>query len=220
MFYLYKITCTVNQKVYIGQTVQPDKRWYQHRHQAANPTQVIAYAIKKHGAENFIFEIIAVCKMQEDANYLEEYLINQYDCLAKNGKGYNISLGGMVAPKTEEWKAHMSKVMTGKSGTYGHLGKNHSEVSKQKISEALTGLPAWNKGLPTEKQPLYGKHLTDEHKAKVGLANRKGRLSDDTVRAIREDYKTLTSKQIAEKYSISVSMASDVAIRQTYKHIQ
>ena len=106
---LYKIINLINGKIYIGQTVQPEKRWYQHRRDAANPKYPIHFAINKYGAHNFEFEVIASCKSQDDANCMEEELIKQYDSLVKNGKGYNISLGGMVAQKSDEWKQALEK---------------------------------------------------------------------------------------------------------------
>jgi len=104
---LYRITNTINRKIYIGQTVQPDKRWNQHRNDAANPKVPFHYAIKKYGAHNFEFEVIASCKNWEDANYIETELVKQYDSFIANGKGYNATHGGMNAPKSEEWKQAM-----------------------------------------------------------------------------------------------------------------
>lgn len=76
MHYLYKITNLINNKIYIGQTKRPNKRWYDHRYKSA-PTKIIHYAINKYGAHNFTFEIIAISKTQEDANDAEIELIEQ-----------------------------------------------------------------------------------------------------------------------------------------------
>ncbi len=94
MHYLYKITNLINNKLYIGQTIQPTKRWYDHRNAAARPVQIISRAIHKYGAHNFIFEVIATSKTQEDANLIEILLIQQYESHISTGKGYNTSLGG------------------------------------------------------------------------------------------------------------------------------
>jgi group I intron endonuclease len=102
IIYLYRVTCAINQKVYIGQTVDPNSRWRGHRRDAADPKVPFHYAIKKHGANNFQFDIIASCKGQDNANDLETTLVAQYDSFITNGKGYNATHGGMNAPKTEE----------------------------------------------------------------------------------------------------------------------
>lgn len=106
--YLYCITNIVNNKIYIGQSIDTVRRWYEHKRSANkdNPVMLISQSIKKHGAINFEFKVIAACKTYENANYLEEQLIIQYNSLAKNN-GYNLSLGGMNAPKSEAWKQIM-----------------------------------------------------------------------------------------------------------------
>jgi len=106
LHYLYKITNQINGKIYIGQSINTQKRWAGHKNQAKqpNPNQLISMAIKKYGTDAFEFEVIATCKSYEDANWTEEELIRQYSSLAKDDKGYNLSLGGETAPKSEEWK--------------------------------------------------------------------------------------------------------------------
>ena len=42
-----------------------------------------------------------------------------------------------------------------------------SEETKLKISLSKKGCKSWNKGLPTEKQPWFGKKLSKEHKEKL-----------------------------------------------------
>lgn len=97
--YLYKITCLINGKIYIGQTVQPSKRWHQHRWAAANPKQVIAFAIKKYGAHNFKFETLACSRTKENSDYCETLLIEQYN---SRNKGYNIQIGGIKNTPCQE----------------------------------------------------------------------------------------------------------------------
>ena len=47
--YIYRITCLVNNKNYIGQTINPPLRWNGHRRDSANPKVPIQFAIKKYG---------------------------------------------------------------------------------------------------------------------------------------------------------------------------
>ncbi len=89
IIYLYRITCNINNKNYIGQTVDPTSRWRGHRRDSANPTVPIQFALNKYGTHNFEFEIIATCKGQDNANELETALVIQYDSFVNNGKGYN-----------------------------------------------------------------------------------------------------------------------------------
>jgi group I intron endonuclease len=161
LHYIYKITNKINQKIYIGQTINPSKRWAGHINQAKqdNPNQIISIAIKKYGQDNFSFEVIASCRSYEDANWAEEELIRQYDCLAFGGKGYNLSLGGEVAPKTDEWKQKVSQTL---------MGHPVSKETAQKISLANMGHIPWNKGL-TGVTVAWNKGIpqTEEVKRKI-----------------------------------------------------
>jgi group I intron endonuclease len=106
---LYRIVNLINGKVYIGQAADVSKRWHDHRRAVRlnRPTQIIHHAMIKHGLDNFVFEVIACCKTQDDANHIETELVKQYNTYAPNGYGYNATFGGMNAPKTEAWRQQM-----------------------------------------------------------------------------------------------------------------
>jgi hypothetical protein len=77
---IYKITNTLNQKVYIGQAVNIAERWKQHIKRAlgAEPlTQNKLYpAMQKDGVWNFTFEIVEVCdksKLNEREQYWQQF---------------------------------------------------------------------------------------------------------------------------------------------------
>lgn len=77
---IYKITNTLNQKVYIGQAVNIAERWKQHIKRAlgAEPlTQNKLYpAMQKDGVWNFTFEIVEVCdksKLSEREQYWQKF---------------------------------------------------------------------------------------------------------------------------------------------------
>jgi group I intron endonuclease len=68
IYYIYKITNLVNNKIYIGQTNNPKRRWIQHKSFAKyNPNhQLISRAINKYGFQSFNFDIIACAKNIEN----------------------------------------------------------------------------------------------------------------------------------------------------------
>ena len=79
--YIYKITNTVNGKVYIGQTIQsnPKMRWYAHLADARRGKKSYLYdSIRKYGQESFSWEIIDIAVSLEDLNDKEEYWLNFY----------------------------------------------------------------------------------------------------------------------------------------------
>ncbi|CAH9015350.1 putative GIY-YIG nuclease superfamily protein [Vibrio phage 424E50-1] len=90
MKWLYKITNTLSGKKYIGVTVDPERRWRQHKNKNTN-CSVLKSAMNKYGNANFSFELIFY---GEDTyvDQLEVEFIKEYETLAPNG--YNITLGG------------------------------------------------------------------------------------------------------------------------------
>lgn len=108
--YIYKITCMINSKIYIGQTRQSfEKRMVQHLSQAnTNKTNSPLHsAIRKYGWKNFKKEIIKeiYCDTKDELiselNDCEIYYIKKFDSLVKHN-GYNISKGGNIANYMEK----------------------------------------------------------------------------------------------------------------------
>lgn len=86
---IYKITNQVNQKVYVGQSNDIERRWFEHKRPCnlINPTKKIYIAFNEFGIENFSFEVIEECE-EEKLNEREWYWIKYYDSL---NNGYNMS---------------------------------------------------------------------------------------------------------------------------------
>lgn len=98
--FIYKITCLVNGKVYIGQTTRSvRKRWRCHvdepRYKSANRLNPIDSAIMKYGEDSFHVETLEKV-LEEYLGIREQYWIRYYDCCTLDGydKGYNASRGG------------------------------------------------------------------------------------------------------------------------------
>lgn len=92
MGYIYKITNTINGKVYIGKTERSiEQRWQEHLKFAStelNEQRPLYNAIRKYGVNNFIIEVVEETK---DVNEREQYWINYYNSYKE---GYNATLGG------------------------------------------------------------------------------------------------------------------------------
>ena len=123
---IYKITNKINDKKYIGQTVNYEERIRHHKQVPFRPNskekhKPLYKAIKKYGLDNFSFEIIDYADNMEELNEKEIYWINFYDSRVDNGGGYNLDLGGKNGLK--------------------------SEFTKNKIREAQLGDKCWNYGM-------------------------------------------------------------------------
>ena len=91
MSYIYSFTNLINNKKYIGSTINsPSKRYSQHLYNVRYDTDKSQYplycAIRKYGEENFKFEILAElnCSEQELREIEHNYII-EYNTIAPNG---------------------------------------------------------------------------------------------------------------------------------------
>lgn len=89
---IYKITNTINGKVYIGKTLETmEKRWKEHQKDSLRFTDRPLYrAMNKYGIEKFIIEVVEEPEVellsQRECYWIEHY--NSYHF------GYNATLGG------------------------------------------------------------------------------------------------------------------------------
>jgi len=169
---VYKITNSVNNKLYFGVTQQSlIKRWQQHKCNSNKKSYHLYNAIKKYGFEKFTIEVVFNCKTKEEMFSKEKELIYKYKT-NDNNFGYNNSLGGESSrygcKLTEEQKAKISLYQKNRNRTphseetkikIGLANKKNkiSEQHKRKISEKLKGRTPWNKGI---KQTDYVKKRT------------------------------------------------------------
>lgn len=117
--YIYKITNKINNKIYIGQTVNtPEKRWKRHIQDSKYLDTHFARAIKKYGSDNFIVEAIDTASTKEELNQKEIYWINYYNSAKE---GYNSTDGGDEA------------------NTYKYRTEEEMEQTKEKIRQTKLG---------------------------------------------------------------------------------
>jgi group I intron endonuclease len=133
MYYLYRITNQVNGKFYIGQSIDPEKRWKKHLaySKQENKPQYIHRAMAKYGVACFILEVIATCRTPEDADAVEIELVEQYDSRNPE-KGYNLCRGGEGG-----WLGKKHSEESKEKNRQAHLGKIASEETKQKQSSSM-----------------------------------------------------------------------------------
>lgn len=166
IYMIYKHTCIVTNKSYIGQTKNLDKRNKEHS-RLSSACVALRNAVKKYGWKNFTTEILAETLTLDQANELEERLIAEHNTLAP--RGYNLQAGGKnhtVAecvrlkisnkkkgiPRTEEAKQRMR----GPRGPQPNMrkSKNLTVEQRRKLSERT-------------RQQNLGKTHTEETKLKM-----------------------------------------------------
>lgn len=92
--YIYKITNQINQKIYIGKTVNSiGARWKEHLHDYKRPQyekRPLYEAMNKYGIENFTIEEVEEVDVKK-LSIREIYWIEHYNTY---NNGYNATLGG------------------------------------------------------------------------------------------------------------------------------
>lgn len=152
MIGIYKIENLINGKVYIGQSIDIEKRWRVHKTELNNNKRVGSHlqnAWNKYEEENFKFEVIEEC-LKEELNKKEKYWIAYYK---NNAYGvYNLTDGGDGIKNPD--------ILTRYKMSIARLGKPLSDLTKQRISAA-------NKGKPKpEFKELTKLRISNAHKGK------------------------------------------------------
>lgn len=143
---IYKFVNQINGKVYIGYTIHPERRLYEHKNKSKFFSSAFYDAINKYGWNNFTFEIIYQSLDGEHClNTMEEYFIKKYQSHVNEGLGYNMTYGGdgqkNPTPETR-WKIG--------SANRGKIRGPQSEETKRKIGSANSQ----KKRTPEEKEHL------------------------------------------------------------------
>lgn len=139
---IYKATCIINNKNYIGQTTKTlseRKKEHENSINAKNcKNRPFPRAIKKYGKENFLWEVICECNSLDELDEKEKYYIKFYNSLVDNGLGYNCDLGGNRGKHCETTKQKMSE---SQKGIKNHMyGKNEKlNPASKKVKNITTG---------------------------------------------------------------------------------
>lgn len=105
---VYLLTNLVNGKYYIGQTRDFKERLRHHLAARKDHNYPINRAVRKHGRENFVFEILGEAEVGEELNNLERLWISISNA-TDSSVGYNLREGGSVTSFNEETRKRMSE---------------------------------------------------------------------------------------------------------------
>ena len=152
--FVYIITNTKSGKAYVGckqyflGKAKKKMKWETYM----SSSKYLKADIKKIGKKHFTFEVIAEYKNKRSLRYYEAYYQMKWDVLTATMKDsdkpafYNSYVGGKFYRPIESYTPH-------------------TEEAKKKMSEAKTG----------EKNPMYGKNFSEEHRKRIGEAKSKGK---------------------------------------------
>ena len=133
---IYKIENKINGKIYIGQSVNIERRWKDHRVRSKYKNEILYDDIREYGIENFNWIIIEECNKTELKNK-EKYYIKLYNSLYPYG--YNKALGSGTPIKLNyEQAKEIKKALKETNETEISLAKKY-KVHKNMITGINVG---------------------------------------------------------------------------------
>ncbi len=186
---IYKITCIKNGRIYIGSSINVQRRWLEHKRELNKKDHHnihLQRAWNKYGAQHFIFQVIEYCGQDELFNREQYWLdkLQPFECV-----GFNIGRDAQAPQRgrkmSTEFCLNMSIARKGKKrspeaiakGAASHRGKKHTPETIIKMSKSAKNRP------PTQRTPESiakqsatmkgrpGKKLTSETREKIRSAH-------------------------------------------------
>lgn len=223
---IYCYTNLINQKKYIGQSVDPKQRYMAHKSSAFNEKSEeydspLHRAMRKYGYENFSYEILQETNDIDLLNELEIFYISHYNTQVPNG--YNILQGGRNAvrgPMPIEVRKKLTWAqakLTEDEVIVLRLAYANNESPKAIYDEYYKDLLHYNSFLNIWTGRRY-KNILPE----VIETGRHTKLTEDIVRAIKLEYKNekTSYQKLADKYGISKSAVADIMHERSWKQVQ
>lgn len=184
---IYIITNSINNKVYIGQTIQSLKnRWKEHCRKGYSKNESnmhIKRAIFKYGKENFFIKELEKCNIEE-LNEREIYYINLYNSYLR---GYNSTKGGHSGKTLKLPKEQQKDILD-----LYKLGFSLRDIAKEYNVDKATI-----------------KHVIEIHNIKIRNSRTYKLCQEDRAKIIN-DSEYMTRKEIIAKWNISKSYLSQL----------
>ena len=207
MIGIYKIENLNNGKIYIGQSNDIARRFYEHMTKGTSSRIPVDEVIQKEGASSFSYEIIEECSI-EDLNEREKFWIKFFKA---NIYGYNKNEGGLtdlIGSHNPNSKLTENDIIKIRQAYNNHLKqKDVYEDYKNIISfsyfQNIWQGRAWSHIMPevfTKENRQY--YIYENSKGENGSS---AKFTDEEVIKIRERYVNESAKQIYEDYKNRVS---------------
>lgn len=194
MIGIYKITKKSNGKSYIGQSVDIERRFKEHKYKKDIPIEI---AIQKYGEDAFTYEIVEECELSE-LDKKESYWIDYYDSY---NKGYNCNEGGGVfsgenngrACLTEEEVTYIRECYNNhlrRKDVYEQFQDKITFNSFARIWDGSTWTHIKPEVYTQENKDYYSRHATDGEKSESAA------FTNEEVSNLRKRYVNETARQI------------------------
>lgn len=218
---IYLITNNLNNKKYVGQSINIKIRWQQHRNSYLTHKETcpkLYNAFKKYGIENFTFSILEEVKNNEELNKKEEFWILKLDTI---NSGYNTVLPQNVFRGDENYQARLNENQI--KNIWNEL-KNSSrtilEIAKE-YQVAYSTIYRINRGEIRFNSLIDYPIRKDNLEARPGSQNGRSMITEKEVLKIRQRYVNETVDNIYQDYKNIYSYSGFKKIVQgvTFKNV-
>lgn len=209
---IYVIKNRVNNKVYVGQSVNPGLRFITHCKPSADTGRcLIAEAIQKYGANNFWYEILE--SQVENYNEREQYWIEKLNSLAPNG--YNIMDGGDKPPTYHGIEHPFSRFSD--MNQVEQL-KEELRTTNKSLSQIAASYGVSKRTVLRINQGLHYEKLGETYPLRA-IPNKNGKLSEEQVFEIIDilKYTYRQYEDIAKQYGISDSVIRKMNLGEVHR---
>lgn len=179
---IYKISNSINNKIYIGSSAKFNLRYNQHKFHLLNKThhnRKLQNHVNKYGFESLIFEVIE--KNCTNLIEREQFYIDDLNPFFNIRKIANSNFG---LKRTESQKKYMLNQRMLKSGYKS--GWNHSEQSRMKISESNKGKIISEEQKNNHSLRMKGFIVKNETKLKISNSLKGKVVTDKTRKKLSE----------------------------------
>lgn len=162
---IYKITCTANKKIYIGSTIDLQRRQYEHFTKLRlnkHINTILQNAWNKYGESAFTFEVLEIV-LPMSLTAREQYWLNKLKPFGK--KGFNINSD---AASVMSGRKHSPETL--EKMRQSHLGKKMSPEAIEKTRQANLGRKQSPEHIEKMRQIHLGKKRSPEVRAKLSQA--------------------------------------------------
>jgi group I intron endonuclease len=228
---IYAIINKINNKIYVGSTINFKKRWIKHKTELRNKkhhSKHLENAWHAHGEENFQFKVLEEVENIQDLINKEQYYLDFYKSYREEN-GYNIcefaeTVRGVR--RSEEEKINLSKHFNPKSCMDLELAKQiRNKYSTGKYSHRELA-KEFNTSKTTIKEIIYNTRWVDNNylppkKSEIMKRGGKKILTEKQFHKIKKLRKetNLTIKEMAKKFKVKIGVINRVIYNDVYKKI-